>query len=308
MDTARNKHSYELVEAEELWGMDTVDSEAYICRGCATQVFPASFDKARNKKRPYFTLGPSNKHIDCDIDGQEKIVSRGKKERVGTPEGFPLPFPNRLTLTDERPAQANGNGLPEGQAEDKPRSRGGKNGEGLRRHHGHTVKTIRPMCRTFMNFPKDREFLPLQIPSVPGSTYARIFSHLSSRKKPEPLESPTRLFYAAIRWTADPVVSDNYYELTLNSGEWDEEKGTYKILCRLRVNWSDWSQSRRGTLMTEFETTREEAREDAKKNKLAKGWIFFVGTQDASDPSLFHADNRRLVCCLSGEMIWPFKK
>ncbi|OFA05656.1 hypothetical protein [Duganella sp. HH101] len=308
MDTARNKNTYELVEAEELWSMTAVDSEAYICRGCPTQVFPASYDKSRNKKRPYFTLGPTNKHIECDIDGQEKVVKRGKKERVGTPEGFPLPFPNKLTLTDERPTQADLNGLPAGMAEGSPRSRGGNDGEGRRRHHGHTVKTIRSMCRTFINFPKDREFLPLEIPGVPGDTYARVFSYLSGSKKQVVLESPTRLFYAAIRWTVDPVISQAHCDLTLHAGEWDQEKGVHKLLSRLRVNWSDWSQSRRDTLIREFETTREEAREDAKENKLAKGWIFFVGTQDASDSSLFHADNRRLICCLSGEIIWPSKK
>lgn len=288
--------------------MENVDSEGYICRACPTQVFPASFNRELNKKRPYFTLGPNNKHIDCDIDGEAKFIKRGKTERVGTPEGFPVAFPNKLTLTDERLVQNGGDdfqGDPNGSGR---RSRGGKDGTAPRKHHGHTVKTIRSICRTFVNFPNDRDTLQLQIPGVPGSTYARVFAYISGSKKPEPLPSPTRLFYAAIRWTVAPSISESHCDLTLNAGEWDPDKRVHKLLCRLRVDWSSWSKSRRDSLMTEFDTAREEAASDAKKNKQAKGWIFFVGTQDADDSSLFHSDNRRLICCLSAEMIWPTKK
>lgn len=303
MDTARNKTTYELVEAEELWSMATVDREAYICQGCPAQVYPASYDRKVNKKRPYFTSG-RNEHINCDINGQEEIINRGKRERVGTSEGFPLPFPNKLTLTDVRAIRANEDDQADRQREGPPRSRGGQVGEGPKRHHGHTVTTIRSICRTFLNFPKDREHLPLEIPGVPGKTYARVFWYLSGSKKQEPLDSPTRLFYAAIRWTIDPVISDTYCEIALHAGEWDQEKGGHKSLSRLRVNWADWSKSRRDNLISEFEATSEEAREDAIKNKLAKGWVFFVGTQDATDPSLFHVDQRRLICCISGVMSW----
>jgi len=307
MDIARNKQTLELVEAEELWSMETVDSEAYICRGCIIQVFPASYDKEHNKKRPYFTLGPSNKHIECDVDGEEKVVKRAKKDRIGTPEGFPLPFPNKLTLTDERPTQPDGNGLRGGPWDGRASTHAVKGGTAPRKHHGHTVKTIRPACRAFINFPNDRDTLPLEIPGVAGNTYAKIFGYLGSRK-PEHFKSPTRLYYAAIRWTAPPVLEENHCELTLNAGEWDEEKGGFKVMSHVRVNWSDWSQSRRHTFMREFNTTREEAKEKAKANKQIKGWIFFVGTQDASDLNLFHVNNHRLICCLEAEMIWPSKK
>lgn len=307
MDTARNKHTLELVEAEELWSMTTVDSGVYICRGCPAQVFPASFDKEHNKKRPYFTLGPSNKHIACDVDGEEKIVKRAKKDRIGTPEGFPLPFPNKLTMTDERHTQPDGKGSLVGPGEGRASNHATKGGVAPRKHHGHTVKTIRPACRIFINFPHDRDFLPLEIPGVTGNTYSKIFAYLGS-KKPEHFKSPTRLHYAAIRWMATPVIAETHCDLTLNAGEWDQEKGGFKIMSRVRVNWLEWSQSRRDTFMREFNTTREEAREKAKENKQVKGWVFFVGTQDASDPSIFHVDNHRLICCLTAEMVWPSKK
>ncbi len=305
MDTARDATTLELVEGVDLWNMETVDREAYICPGCTTQVFPASFDREHNKKRPYFTLGPSNKHKDgCDVDGEEKIVKRAKKDRVGTPEGFPLPFPSKLTLTDDRPVQSDGTDTQPSSGSGKASGRSGKDGAAPRKHHGHTVKTIRPACRAFINFPNDRDTLPLEIPGVVGNTYAKVFSYLGSRK-PEHYKSPTRLYYAAIRWTAPPVLEGIHCELTLNAGEWDQEKGAFKIMSRVRVDWSEWSQSRRDTFMREFNTTREEAKEKAKTNKQVKGWIFFVGTQDPSDPGLFHVDNHRMICCHEAEMIWP---
>jgi hypothetical protein len=307
LDTARNKHTHELVEADELWSMDTVDSGAYVCRGCPTQVFPASYDKANNKKRPYFTLGPVNKHVDCDVDGEEKVVKRAKKDRVGTPEGFPLPFPNKLMLTDDRPAQPDGGGSQKGDPGDGRASTRGAKGGPARKHHGHTVKTIRPACRAFINFPYDRSTLPLEIPGVVGNTYAKVFEYLGS-KKPERFPSPIRLYYAAIRWTAAPILEESHCDLTLNAGEWDEEKSGFKAMSRVRVHWTEWSKSRRDTFMREFNTTREEAKEKAKANKQVKGWIFFVGAQDESDAGMFHVYNHRLICCLEAEMTRPSKK
>jgi hypothetical protein len=307
VDTARDKNTRELVEAEELWSMKPVDSEVYICRGCPTQVFPASYDKSHNKKRPYFTLGPVNKHVDCDVDGEEKFVKRAKKERVGTPEGFPVPFPSKLTLTDERPVQPDGDGAQGGAGASRTSTRGAKVGTATRKHHGHSVKTIRPACRAFINFPYDRATLPLEIPGIAGNTYAKIFEYLGS-KKPEHFTSPTRLYYAAIRWTVAPVLEADHCDLTLNAGEWDKDMGGYKAMSRVRVNWTEWSKSRRDTLIREFNTTREEAKEKAKANKQVKGWIFFVGTQDKSEPGLFYVGNHRMICCLEADMIWPTKK
>ncbi|MEF9481033.1 hypothetical protein [Ralstonia sp. 1B3] len=307
MDTARDKRTLALVEAEELWSMATVATDGFICRGCETQVFPASYDKSRNKKRPYFSLGPVNKHESgCDVDGEEKIVKRAKKERVGTPEGFPLPFPSKLTFSDDRPVVPGGAGESEGQVRYKKEAQAGTRAVSGK-HHGHTVKTVRPACRAFMNFPFDRGYLPLAIPDVPGNTYANVFWYLGS-KKPEFLKAPKHLYYAAIRWTVDPVITETHCELTLNAGEWDKEANGYKSLSRVRINWSHWSQARRDSLIREFEATREEAAEEFRSDSQTKGWIFFVGVQDSVDPEIFLVDDYRLICCLAAKMIWPSKK
>jgi hypothetical protein len=306
MDTARNGHTGELVEAEELWLMHTVDKDIYICRGCSTKVFPASYDKEHNKKRPYFSLRNNKCEAGCDVNGEEKIISRAKKERVGSPDGFPVPFPNKLTLTDERPTQDNSTVLPPVSADTRASGHSAAVSAEPKKHHGHTVKTIRPACRTFINFPNDREYLPFEVPDVLGNTYAKVFWYLGN-KKTEHFKTPKHRYYAAIRWKAEPIITDTHCELTLNAGEWDQETKGYKSLCQARVNWADWSQSRRDTLLREFNTTRAEAIEEAKEDSQIKGWIFFVGTQDAINPCIFHVDNYRFICCLSAKLAWPKK-
>lgn len=307
MDTARDARTFELIEAEELWNMLTVDSNAYICRGCAQQVFPASYDKAINKKRPYFKLGPLKEHLEnCDVDGEVKIAKRATKERVGTPEGFPVPFPNRLTLTDERTVEPVD--LTSGTAEGRARTRGSREGEGgaARKHHGHTVKTIRTICRTYMKFPNDRPHMALSIPGVSGGTYSKVFKSLWG--KPELFLDPTRLFYGPIRWTVEPVITDEYCELTLSAGEWDETTKKYKGFYRARVSWAGWSKPRRDSLIREYEVTRREARVQAQADKAIQGLLFFVGTQDDTDPYVFHVEHHRLICSLTGRVEQSSKK
>ncbi|NHZ81878.1 hypothetical protein F2P44_21740 [Massilia sp. CCM 8695] len=302
----RNLHSGELVEAEELWNMDVVDKDAYVCRGCATKVWPASYDAALNKRRPYFALGKGEHHAPgCDVDGDHKLVSRGQRERVGGSDGFPMPFPSRLSLSD---GQAPGPAAPAAAAAFgsatlaavHAAARAAAKGQ----YHGHTVKTIRPLCRTYINFPNDRAFLPLEIPGVWGSTYAQLF-WLIPNKKPAFFKNPRHLFYAPLRWKDLPVISETHCELTLGAGQWDSAARGYLSLCRLRVDWSGWSDVRRRTLQHEIHAARTEALELARRDSGIKGWIFFVGTQDRLDPGLFHVDDARFICCLAARMAWP---
>lgn len=305
MDIARNIHTLELVEAEELWNLETVDRDDYICRGCKTKVFPASYNKELNKKRPYFTLAKNTHEDGCDVDGEEKTIKRAKKDKVGTPEGFPVPFPSKLIVSDERPVASTDSIAPTG-------SRASSSSDGsnidiaAKRHHGHSVKTIRSICRTFINYPNDRPTLPLSIPGVPGSNYLTVFKYL--RGKPEAFKESKRLYYAPVRWAVSPVIGQEYCELTLNAGEWDEATKVFKGNYKARIHWGTWSKARRNSLIREYEATREEAREQA-QDKNRKGWLFFVGTQDKTNPYVLHVTDYRLICSLSAQIEWPaFKK
>jgi hypothetical protein len=299
VDTARDFETLEPIEAEELWNLQIVDSNRYICRGCKQQVFPASFDKGKNKKRPYFRFGPLKDHLgECDVDGEAKIVRRATKQRVGTQEGYPMPFPNRLTLTDERIVEAPGLTAASVDSRVRTNTPKGNSQDVSRKHHGHTVKTIRTICRTYMKYPNDRPYMPLTVPGVDGKTYLQVFK--SVRGKPQQLEHKTCLFYSPIRWTVEPIVTEAFCEFTLSAGDWDPLVRQFKSLYRVRVNWANWSASRRSCLLSEYEIARDEAKEQAKADNAVKGFLFFVGTQDSGEPALFHVEHHRLICSLTG--------
>lgn len=47
---------------------------------------------------------------------------------------------------------------------------------------------------------------------------------------------------------------------------------------------------------------------EAKKAKRAsRSYLFFIGSQDAQNPALFHVQDHRLICTLHDELIFPPK-
>lgn len=292
MDSARDITSQEIIEAEQLWELEFVDKERYACIGCGTQVWPASYKKDINKKRPYFTLGPNGAHIPpCDIDGEAEIVKRAQSERLGTPEGFPLPYPNKLVLTDGRPVVS----LTDGSGDvaiGGSRSRGSGN-RVQRANHGHTVKTIRPIAKAYIKYPKDREFLPLQIPDCEGDTFVTVFWRLTKILN---FRHPTHLYFAPLHWRA-PLKTDTYVEWQLNAGDWDTKNNRRGTAYRVRVDWAKWSTTQRTTLLHEIEVAVDKAKDSG---GAVIAWLFFVGTQDAIDPTLLVVSRYQLICCIEG--------
>ncbi len=303
MDSARNISTGDIVDAESLWDLDAVNKDDYECHGCGVKVWPASYQKDVNLKRPYFKLSPGAIHIvPCGVDGMEKQIERAKTQRIGTEQGFPFSYPNKLVLTDVRPVVAsndseatsrelrNGNGVPD-------------QGSRASRVHRHTVKTIRPICRTFLNFPHDREFMSLDVPNCPGSTFTRVFWRLSSKPIVQ-FASPTHLYFAPLQWRA-PLVGEAIAEWSLGAGEWDEAARGWKRAYRVRFDWEQWPPRQREILRHEIEVARHEIK--GKPGKV-KAWLFFVGTQDAADPSLLVVTRFQLACCLVAEMLYPSQR
>lgn len=171
METARDKNTNEIIDAEQLWILEAVDPLGYICRGCNAIVSPCSYRK-ENKKRPYFSAKNGHK-IDCDIDGNEELIKRAKKERVSTLDGFPAKFPDKLVLKETRMIiVTNSTNNKSSNQKQKPCS----NADIiiLPKSNRWTAQTIRPICRTFLNYPYDRD-LPLHISDVNADTYQYVF-------------------------------------------------------------------------------------------------------------------------------------
>jgi hypothetical protein len=293
MDSARDITTGDIIEAEQLWEIEFVDKERYRCIGCGTQLWPASYHRDINKKRPYFTLGASGAHIEpCDIDGEEEIIKRAKSERLGTAEGFPLPFPNKLVLSDLRPVlNQQGEELPY-VADAHARTRGSEN-RAQRANHGHTVKTIRPIAKAFIKYPHDREHLPLHVPECEGNTFATVFWKLGKIMR---FRRSTHLYFAELHWKA-PTRTDANIEWQLNAGEWDVVHNCRGTSYSVRVNWADWSPMQRNTLEHEIEFARNKAKDSG---GTVKAWLFFIGTQDDEDQTLLNVNRYQAICCNEG--------
>lgn len=247
--------------------------------------------------RPYFSAKDGH-NAGCDVEGEVELVKRARKQRISTREGFPGSFPNRLVLRDRRQVVGS-NGTPTVATIAGGRRTGSKGSSEAQRDRHWAAQTIRPICRTFVNYPYDRD-LPLAVPGMAVGTYQRVFRSLKSDqilRYPEP-----RLFYVPISWKAS-VADDDRLEIQLSYGEWIERKLTRPY--RVRMGWKDWSDAKRNYVSREVETARVEYMAAKKRGDKEKGWLFFIGRQDESDPALFHVDDHRLVCCVVAEMIYP---
>jgi hypothetical protein len=293
MDSARDIVSREVIDAEQLWLIDLVDKERYVCPGCNVQIWPASYLRGVNKKRPYFTLGKSGQHVvPCNVDGSEKLILTAKTKGINRPQGFPLPFPNKLILTDSRPVQVNSDPLSIENIGFAPCSRDHERSRDLL-HHGHTVKTLRPICRAFMNYPYDRASLPLHVPNCRGSNFSSIFRRLGKLVR---FQDQTHLYYAALQWPA-PIQTTAHIEWLLDAGDWNTARNRRGTSYRVRVHWSQWSSVQRDTLKHEVDFALQEAKA---KGGQVKAWMFFVGTQNIDDYTLLELDRYQLICCLEG--------
>lgn len=83
MESARDKLTRQIVEAEDLWKLNVVDPKGYECWGCGIDMAPRSWRK-ENKLRPNFSKYPNQSHAEnCDADAEEKIINQGiGKNRV----------------------------------------------------------------------------------------------------------------------------------------------------------------------------------------------------------------------------------
>lgn len=295
MDAAIDRYTGQIVDGEQLWHIDPVDKEGYICRGCGVMVNPVSFE-AHHKKRPHFKELPTKPHKSwCDIDGEEKLISKARKERLTTQAGFPSSFPSKLQLVDEK-QKVDPTGILAGGG--GPSSGGRPLGTTSGKTHTQwTAHTIRPICRTFMNFPHDRD-LPLNVPGAYGKTYDEVIRKIASR---DIVSYPKKhIFAAPLSWSKAKDIGGKIV-VELGYGFWANNK--LATPYRLIVDSTNWSAAKKNYILTELEVSREEAKEKATAGKKSeKSWVFFFGEQDPANFADFVVTDHRLICCLTGAL------
>lgn len=309
METALDKYTGQIIDASQLWIIDQtegVDKTRYVCRGCGVLANPCSY-RPHNEVRPYFKADPH--HLEhCDIPLESLLIKRGRKRRLTSLRGFPGSFPNRLELKTHR-IVSHTEGLPTAPRSLPPKIKTIEDLLKIYRERPWTANTIRPICRTFLNYPYDRD-LPLTIDGILANTYRSAFKIIKRDLFTNHIER--KIFYAPMGWKTLQKTEDEL-EIKLGYGERPptDEKSTINRTTlnpyRIKVHWKNWSNYQRNYVCQEFEAARRESIEAKKNNKKAKGWVFFIGEQDHNDLSIFHVTDHRLICCIVDELIYPTK-
>lgn len=305
MDSGRDKKTGIIICAIDLWLLHTVDEYGYECPSCGVTLEPASYRREVNKKRPYFRLyRDTNHHPNCGIRKEIKLKAEARKRPIRNSEGFPLPYPSKLLLKDEQSLITEGDctsGILA--AQDGSNLPGESTRNGKSRRHEHTTGTIRPLARTYLDFPYDRYYLSLSVDGVEGANYEHVFQHLFYAD--EVYFRKPKIFYAPVSYKKTIVRGDEM-DVTLSQGRWNtiEGKSVLSEPYILRIHMRGWAKKMKSCVVDEIDITREEVRlEHRKGNKKIQAWLFFLGEQEASNRFLFHVRDPRLICCLPDVMV-----
>lgn len=302
MQSARDRLTGELVEAETLWKLEYVDPKGYECWGCGIDMSPNSWKK-ENKKRPYFSKYPNQSHADyCDADAEEQIVDKGRKESVREQlESAPGLSPSSLLLIEHRDRTDKLLGIDSKKIR-LPINSVNQNNESTREPNKQSrrpANTIRPICRAFINFPYDRD-MSLNISGVTGNNYMTIFKKLSNG--PVQQYEELKIFYSPLQWRKI-IPNNDLLIIPLTAGLWIDNKPTQNY--QININWSSWSKAKKTILFNELETAQEEARLAKKMGRKDKAWVFFIGEQDKENNEIFYLKDQRLICSIIGDIIYP---
>lgn len=301
MESARNKYTDEIIEAEDLWLLDCVNTKGYVCWGCGIDMYPSAWQKG-SKKRPSFNRMPGITHKpDCDADAESTIVEHGQKKSVRhVLDSAPGLMPSGLKLIEHRPIAKSDTADNESKS-GAIHSVSTKTGEGKipARQSRRQVNSIRQICRAFVRFPYDRN-MSLNMPGIDANTYLTVFKKL---KKPIQTYSDRRIFYSLLLWKK--FEQDENQIIIQLSGEWGKDEfgrpkpsRSYKI----HVEWGNWSQAKRTMLLNELETVQEEAKEAVNKKAKERAQVFFIGEQDVDNPEVFYVTDYRLICAIMGNV------
>ncbi|BBV03744.1 TPA: hypothetical protein ACS78B_000407 [Providencia alcalifaciens] len=304
MESARDKCTREIVEAEDLWLLDNVDTEGYVCWGCGITMHPAAWEKDK-KVRAYFKKKRHiQHHHDCDADAETTVIRQGQQESVrNILESAPGLMPSGLKLIEQRPVVEPDIAGGENNSS-STRSVSSASGEGSspERQSRRQVNAIRNICRAFIRFPHDR-VMSLNVPGISGQIYMTAFKKLRSQIQsyPEP-----KIFYAPLLWNG---FSENDEKLIIPlSGEWEvDDSGKSKSTrsYQIHIEWIGWSKAKRTVVRKELEAARTEAIEANGKGMKDKAWVFFIGKQDIKNPEIFYVSDYRLICAIVGYITYP---
>jgi hypothetical protein len=271
-----------------------LDNENFICLGCNAQAIPCSY-KPSNLRRPYYKILQHEQK--CEIQEYQKFIKIGQKKKISSEDGFPVPYPSKLYLTNKNKKIISGN--------KEQKSENSKEIKNYKQHsenvsintaHHRTSSTIRPIVKHFINFPYDRH-LDLDIPMIKFNTYnssfRKIYTYETSNEQFQEKYSIPRIYYGKLSLEKNSLIkNDNTIILKFL----DKDKN-----ITLKIDISNWSKRKINEVINEITDLQsivknqfsEELNKIMKKENKAYGeitsaerkkiktndiYIFFIGS------------------------------
>ncbi len=302
MDQARIATTDEVVDATDLlaWDQELVKGSDFTCPSilCNAKLSACAW-RPGQKVRPYFSAKWGHA-AGCDIDGRVKLV--GPPERSDDPEPLEVVagYVAKLVLSDVRRIQspqspADSDGV---EPASEPPSTPVTDQSSVRLG---TCRTIRTLCSTFLHNPPElRAAMRLDVPGVDATRYATGFRRIERFEIRRYTEQ--RIFYAPIRWSAEPVETPRALTIDLYCGD-NDPSGLLGLVrpYQLRIDWTQWSTRQRNSVTREVAHARSEGKQRYSPGSQAGCWAFFLGNQNPTDPATFHVNDHRLVCFLAAD-------
>ena len=295
MFRATSIHTGQDVDAEDLWSMEPVDPDGFVCPDCGSKVYPTSY-RPENLRRAHFAAKPKCPPW-CPSNGEAELLKRARTESLSAQDGsFPGYMPAGFRLPAETAPADGAPGASATEGEGKGRRAPATPPEQGARQRARITTSFRDICRAYLNFPNDRH-RELHFLDLYGTTYDEVIWRLCTRQDQLIRYPIPHLFHGPIGWRA-PEVTDEYALIEMDVKEWHDGKPGRPY--RVKVPWSDWSQRQRNALLREVETASNEAKDLKKAGSKDRSLLFFVGQQDKSDDATFVVTERKLICCLTG--------
>ena len=316
----------EIVYSEELpnlYNDGKLDTESFICLGCNAKSIPCSY-KPDNLRRPYYKVLEHEK--ECEVKKYQELVQIGKKKKISSNDGFPVPYPSKLYLTNKnrKVVSSKENQENTNTKEIKSYQKHTENTTIDREHH-RTSSTIRPIVKHFVNFPHDRH-LRLEIPMINFDTYKSAFKKISTYKTndKEFLEkySIRRIYLGKLSLEKDSIKING---TNIVFKFFDKEKD-----ITLKIDVSDWSDRKIKEVVNEIKDLQDKVKtqfsaglkkimkeknksykdishEERKKIKTDDIYIFFLGSVSKNDYTfeLYENDHRLYYAQLITSNLYP---
>lgn len=276
---------------EQSWSAEERAAAEFVCQGCRVRVRPwniastkmsATFHATPVPHTPGCTRRRPTAEDTTDADGPHVALA-------GTNPGD---IPDQLILIDRDLATPTDDTVDTPTPDDhetadesseRPIVPGGRSG------HAHSLGRIVDAWLHLATSPA-REANHLTIPNIDGDNYRYTFKRISTwngRINP----SLPRVFYASLRFNADPIADGDLLTITLQS---HAPNKTRPLPAHLHIDQTGWPTGRRNALQRDLDWAYPHARQQWRTDKPPVT-VFFAGHQHPSNTAAFTTTDQRLI-------------